>query len=268
MDWVSKNPMLALGGLSMFGSMLKGSGKKKDDDDNKDDKDLPTYQGGDPSFPGSDYSPGHSGEWNYFPRFRYANGGIVSLANGGPTDPQMQQPQDQSFPLNGVPGTDEAPALEDIPSSDYPSSQIGSQPEPPPEDTVRESSANDKELIAQAVEVLKGQSTTDPRPILLAFVQTFGEQALQDLAQRVKGMGAGDGQSDSVPAMIDGKQPAALSQGEFVVPADAVSHLGNGSTDAGAKHLQGMVDNVRQSRTGSPTPPPKLNGGGLVSLMH
>lgn len=63
--------------------------------------------------------------------------------------------------------------------------------------------------------------------------------------------GPGDGMSDDIPGVIAGKQPARLADGEFVVPADVVSHLGNGSTDAGAKKLYSMMDNVRKARTGS-----------------
>jgi len=62
--------------------------------------------------------------------------------------------------------------------------------------------------------------------------------------------GPGDGMSDNIPAVIGNKQPARLADGEFVVPADVVSHLGNGSTDAGAKHLYKMMDKVRTARTG------------------
>lgn len=62
--------------------------------------------------------------------------------------------------------------------------------------------------------------------------------------------GPGDGMSDDIPATIANKQPARLADGEFVVPADVVSHLGNGSTDAGAKHLHSMMDKVRKARTG------------------
>jgi hypothetical protein len=63
--------------------------------------------------------------------------------------------------------------------------------------------------------------------------------------------GPGDGMSDNIPASIADKQPARLADGEFVVPADVVSHLGNGSTDAGAKKLYSMMDNVRKARTGN-----------------
>ena len=63
--------------------------------------------------------------------------------------------------------------------------------------------------------------------------------------------GPGDGMSDSIPGMIANKRPARLAEGEFVVPADVVSHLGNGSTDAGAKQLYAMMDKVRKARTGT-----------------
>ena len=62
--------------------------------------------------------------------------------------------------------------------------------------------------------------------------------------------GPGDGMSDSIPASIGNKQPARLADGEFVVPADVVSHLGNGSTDAGARKLYSMMDKIRKARTG------------------
>jgi len=65
--------------------------------------------------------------------------------------------------------------------------------------------------------------------------------------------GPGDGMSDDIPAVIKGakQRRAALADGEFVIPADVVSHLGNGSTDAGAKRLYSMMDKVRQARTGN-----------------
>jgi hypothetical protein len=62
--------------------------------------------------------------------------------------------------------------------------------------------------------------------------------------------GQGDGMSDSIPATIEGKQPARLADGEFVIPADVVSHMGNGSTKAGSKRLYAMLDRVRKARTG------------------
>jgi hypothetical protein len=63
--------------------------------------------------------------------------------------------------------------------------------------------------------------------------------------------GGGDGMSDSIPATINGTQEARLADGEFVIPADVVSHLGNGSSKAGAKQLYSMMDRVRKARTGN-----------------
>jgi hypothetical protein len=71
--------------------------------------------------------------------------------------------------------------------------------------------------------------------------------------------GPGDGMSDNIPATISGKQPARLADGEFVVPADVVSHLGNGSTEAGAKKLHQMMTNVRKARTGNPKQGKQIN---------
>ena len=61
----------------------------------------------------------------------------------------------------------------------------------------------------------------------------------------------GDGMSDEIEATIEGSQEARLSDGEFVIPADVVSHLGNGSSDAGARRLYEMMDKVRMARTGT-----------------
>jgi hypothetical protein len=63
--------------------------------------------------------------------------------------------------------------------------------------------------------------------------------------------GPGDGMSDDIPATIANKQPARLANEEFVIPADVVSHLGNGSSEAGAKALYKMMDRVRRARTGN-----------------
>ena len=63
--------------------------------------------------------------------------------------------------------------------------------------------------------------------------------------------GATDGMADKIPAKIGQKQPAALSHGEFVIPADVVSHLGNGNSEAGAKVLYDMMAKIRKARTGN-----------------
>jgi len=76
--------------------------------------------------------------------------------------------------------------------------------------------------------------------------------------------GPGDGMSDDVKANIDGVREARLSDGEFVIPADVVSGLGNGSTDAGSKQLRAMMDRVRQKRTGRKQQAPQIKVKGLM----
>lgn len=85
--------------------------------------------------------------------------------------------------------------------------------------------------------------------------------------------GATDGMADKLRTSIDGKQPAALSHGEFVIPADVVSHLGNGNSDAGAKKLYQMMDRIREARTGTKKQgkqinPDKFMPGGLAQLAQ
>ena len=71
--------------------------------------------------------------------------------------------------------------------------------------------------------------------------------------------GPGDGMSDSIPAQIDGKEPAALASGEYVISADVVSALGNGDNDAGARVLDQMVARIREAKTGSAKQPPMID---------
>ena len=68
-----------------------------------------------------------------------------------------------------------------------------------------------------------------------------------------------DGMADKISTTIDGDQEAALSHGEFVIPADVVSHLGNGNSDAGAKKLYAMMDRIREARTGTKEQGKKIN---------
>jgi hypothetical protein len=113
-----------------------------------------------------------------------------------------------------------------------------------------------------------------------AQAEQLGRQNIQNPARRVRtpsmgqpmaaggivalkeGMyldGQSDGMADKVEAVIDGDQPAALSDGEYVIPADVVSHLGNGNSDAGAKVLDAFLDKVRKTRTGKKQQAPQVN---------
>ena len=122
---------------------------------------------------------------------------------------------------------------------------------------------NDKELISKAVDAIQNE-LPNPEEVLGVFIARFGEEALRDLVMRVQdgtfdenverseGMvtGAGDGMDDMVPAKLEGEQDVLLSDGEFIVPADVVSGIGNGSSEAGSQRLYDMMDRVRQLRTG------------------
>jgi len=97
---------------------------------------------------------------------------------------------------------------------------------------------------------------------------TFAGGGIADLGGYSDGgrmlKGPGDGMSDNIPATIAGKQPARLANEEFVVPADVVSHLGNGSSEAGAKQLYKMMDRVRHARTGKKAQGKQINPAKLM----
>jgi hypothetical protein len=84
-----------------------------------------------------------------------------------------------------------------------------------------------------------------------ALKKDSGLRLLADGGYLETGGKIGDGMSDDIRASINNQQEAKLSDGEFVIPADVVSHLGNGSSDAGAKRLYSMMDKVRRARTGT-----------------
>jgi len=95
------------------------------------------------------------------------------------------------------------------------------------------------------------QELRTPNPVPIAPVQQMATGGIAELKQGKYLNGATDGMADKVPASIDGVQEARLSDGEFVIPADVVSHLGNGNSEAGAKVLENMMTRVRKKRTGN-----------------
>jgi hypothetical protein len=173
--------------------------------------------------PGAGFRPGIDPEFGYFGPTKFAEGGIAALRYEEGGDMDMS----------------EAP--------------------------------NDKELISDAVDAIKGKDS-NPEITLARFVSRYGEDALRDLVGRVqsgefdqnaettegKVSGVGDGMDDMIPATLEGEQDVVLSDGEFIVPADVVSGLGNGSTDAGSKSLYEMMDRVREMRTGGTTQPKQV----------
>ena len=117
---------------------------------------------------------------------------------------------------------------------------------------------------------------TDPIPeVSLAMPMPAGPQAdttIQAADGGLMGMARGgaarpprylrgktDGMADKLNTSIDGVQPAKLSHGEFVIPADVVAHLGNGNNEAGADVLYRMMDRVRMARTGTKKQGKRIN---------
>jgi hypothetical protein len=118
----------------------------------------------------------------------------------------------------------------------------------------------------QPQQVLKPQQYQNPQNGIYSYANgglTSGDNLGDYSHGGIAGLtrGPGDGVSDDIPAEIgaSGKQPAKLADGEFVIPARAVSELGNGSTEAGAKSLQAMVDKVQARRS-------KTTGKGKVAV--
>lgn len=195
------------------------------------------------------YRPGYDPEFEYFgaPLYR-AGGGMVRYTPAGMSEPIRMQ-------AGGI--ADMMPGAE-----------------------METSEMNDKALVQEAMRAIRGELPEQAAAIVLGqFLQKFGEQALRQLVDdvqsgqadgdrgKVEGTveGPGDGMDDMVPAtMDDGSQDVLLSDGEFIVPADVVSGLGNGSTDAGADELYKMMDRVREERTGSKEQAKQVNVGGLM----
>lgn len=71
--------------------------------------------------------------------------------------------------------------------------------------------------------------------------------------------GPGDGMSDGIGALIDGVEPARIASGEYIIPADVVSHLGNGDTNAGVEYLNTQLAAIRKDSTGNPNQRKKID---------
>ena len=132
-------------------------------------------------------------------------------------------------------------------------------------------------LIEQTAMAVLGQVSEEEAEIIInRFIDEFGQEAFQMLREQVlqgvvpdaqtQGLieGEGGGMDDQIQGMIGDQQRVAVSPGEFIVPADVVSGLGDGDTDAGADELDAMMNRVRVERTGTPEQPPRLSAGGLL----
>ena len=278
-DFVKKHPYLTAAGVG-GGAYLLGSQGKSLTQPNY----LPTYTP--PS--AASYSLGTTLSPNYRP-IRMAEGGIAALADGGS---MQSNPANVNFMGNDMyPTSQQNRSFYATPTQMPTSAQTTmASYEAKTNPLTGEPTANmagggltaagqtglqamPQAMNPQYIQQLANQFNTTP-----AIAQQ-GLQALQGIGiAKASGgsvgskynlgsysdggrllKGPGDGMSDNIPASIADKQPARLADGEFVVPADVVSHLGNGSTDAGAKQLYKMMDNVRKARTGRKSQGKQIN---------
>lgn len=196
--------------------------------------------------PGPDYVPGTSGEFDYGISTPYTTDYMSRyaprrMAGGGMVQRMVPQIGPVYMQAGGIADLDALAEMYD---------DSGDEP-------------NDREIISAAIAAVQGRHP-QPELALGAFLGEFGETALRDLVDRVQSgemqqtaaesegklAGPGDGMSDMIPASIEGQQDVLLSDGEYIVPADVVSGLGNGSSNAGAKALDEMAEKVRVARTG------------------
>ena len=134
-------------------------------------------------------------------------------------------------------------------------------------------------VVSGAIAAIMG-SHPAPQQAIQAFIQIYGQLAFTQLRQQVVAeaslkqrqgsgvgrlvKGPGDGLSDSVPANIEEQEEVALSDGEVIMPADVVSDLGNGSSDAGAEKLKKMGEAVRERRHGTKVQPRAVNAEAIM----
>jgi hypothetical protein len=167
-------------------------------------------------------------------------------------DPMTGEPKLAGGGLAGKSYTDEPTPFDDDAGRDPIAEQMAGMSASKLEDFANE--ADDARVQAAALHEIRSRAPRYRTPKSAYAKMAMGGLAPTEYAAGGKLLrGPGDGMSDSIPAVIKGDKPqrAALAQGEFVVPADVVSHLGNGSTDAGAKRLYAMMDKVRLARTGN-----------------
>lgn len=218
------------------------------------------------------YQPVMSPAFGYGPTSNMAEGGIAALAMGGQPGqnyPMAQQDHTVFATPNQMPTSAMAvrnfePATNPLTGDTTQPMAMGGIASIPRYNGQQESQVTDpnyeayiNQMFAKNLNNLPQDMYPMSNPHAMASGGVSNLGSYSDGGRLLKG--PGDGMSDNIPATISNKQPARLADGEFVVPADVVSHLGNGSTDAGAKHLYAMMDHVRKARTGNPKQGKQIN---------
>jgi len=203
--------------------------------------DVPRYTASRSQVPNT-YDPNRrpgSGGQRYFSDMRYAP--LAPTLKGARTTPLTPEQEAVLSTTQGL-GQKQAAGLAALNAANPAQQRM---PSPPV-------ASND--TLSALPEALPASSVANKLPATVEGLESLAGFRAGGLAGLKKGKyldGATDGMADKIPATIDKTQPAALSDGEFVIPADVVSHLGNGNSDAGAKVLTEMMDKVRMARTGN-----------------
>lgn len=232
------------------------------DDPEEEEAELQDLSGVDYSarFPDTGYIPGTDPEFLYFPQRQYfANGGMVQPGLPQQQLPQQQMPQQQMPMQNPVTGPGMPSMMGQMsgpldlgapvpPQTPQPPSMSGFGGMPMYQDggPVQQTGQSDQ-IVNEAVMALQGQHP-NPEMAIQVFVSMFGEAALMQLQAQLAGNnprlidGLGGPQDDLVPARINNTQEARLSDGEFVMTADAVRNAGGGDPGMGAQQLRQLND--------------------------
>ncbi len=171
--------------------------------------------------------------------------GVMELANGGIAEAVMGAPEETMVVEEAV--------VEQM-----------------PDDAMFDNGMGDLDfdnMVAMTVEAIRG-NVQDADKIIEMFIDEYGVDQFRSLREAVlqsivpgaqtegKIVGSGGGMDDEVMGMIGENQPVAVAPDEYIVAADVVSGLGDGSSEAGADILDQMMADVRTARTGGRQPAP------------
>lgn len=291
-------PMMMLG--SMFHS--GGSAASSDDGGAPANAGNEKYKGGNARFPGPGYRPGVSPEFNYFPHMMrtFSNGGQVRSDSDHPYATDMphsindfrsiKMNKDGTYDVDVGNQTITVPSLDSYGMSHFqkivPHYANGGDINDPTQDPSDVSSAldtsglpNEGAVVQNAIAAIQGHSH-NPEGAIRQFLMVYGPKAFEQLVADVKVQGRGvksrdpgkaavvsgpgDGGNDQIPASLQGKRDVMLSDGEYIVPSDVVSGIGNGSTEAGASRLGQMTARVRMAKTGNSKQPPQVDPNSML----
>jgi hypothetical protein len=269
LNYVKENPFSA---ASMGYSAMKLLGENKKQEQPEEYNGILTKYKMSPNFQGRQANPE---DFQYTPKV-YAEGGVASFKSGGKSDSldptgggkiasdyyeSMLRQQAQNMPsTKGDVGVyydldPETRYLDPVSAAQIRMAKINKRSNVQAQNMKRPRGLGQINLSPPGAKAQEADTTDAARGGIMQ--SSLGGYAAGGNPRLLKG--PGDGMSDNIPATIAGKQPARLADGEFVIPADVVSHLGNGSTEAGAKVLHAMMTKVRKERTGNPKQGKQIN---------